>query len=78
MWVVSAGTKAKIGDKHTHTPLVRVEANEPWPDTGMTVLRWGQLAGTEPIAASPIEFPWAQQRPDSVRDTGFHPHARSK
>ena len=31
--------------------------------------RWGQVEGMEPVAVSAVGFPWAQERPDRVRDT---------
>ena len=31
--------------------------------------RWGLVDGMEPIAVSAVGFPWAQERPDRVRDT---------
>jgi tetratricopeptide (TPR) repeat protein len=31
--------------------------------------RWGRVAGQEPIAVTAVGFPWAQERPDRVRDT---------
>jgi hypothetical protein len=40
----------------------RVLARSPMP-------RWGRLDGVEPIACMAVGFPWAQARPDQVRDT---------
>ena len=34
----------------------------PWP-------RWGRVDGMEPVAVTAVGFPWAQERPDRVRDT---------
>ena len=31
--------------------------------------RWGRVDGIEPIAVSAVGFPWAQERPDRVRDS---------
>ena len=31
--------------------------------------RWGRVDGMEPIAVSAVGFPWAQERPDRVRDS---------
>jgi len=60
--------------------LVEVDASAPWPAVGMSVLRWGRLAGAEPVTAAAVGFPWAQERPDAVRDTdhvvGFVPRRR--
>jgi tetratricopeptide (TPR) repeat protein len=73
-WV--AGTVVWL-DPVLDAALVRVDAAAPWPATGMSVLRWGRLAGAEPVLAAAIGFPWAQQRPDGVHDTehavGFVP-----
>ncbi|MFE2997231.1 tetratricopeptide repeat-containing serine protease family protein [Nocardia sp. NPDC059246] len=49
--------------------LVRVDETESWSAPGISMLRWGRLTGAEPVAAAAIGFPWAQQRPDMVRDT---------
>ena len=57
--------------------LVKVDESSPWPTREMSVLRWGRLAGNEPVTAAAIGFPWAQERPDLGRDTehvvGFVP-----
>lgn len=57
--------------------LVKVHESSPWPTREMSVLRWGRLVGNEPVTAAAIGFPWAQERPDLVRDTdhvvGFVP-----
>jgi hypothetical protein len=43
----------------------------------LTVVRWGRVAGSEPVTAAAVGFPWAQERPDTSRDTehviGFVP-----
>jgi Trypsin-like peptidase domain len=39
------------------------------PVAEVAVLRWGRLVGGEPVAAAAVGFPWAQERPDAVRDT---------
>ena len=31
--------------------------------------RWGRVDGMEPVAVSAVGFPWAQERPDRVRDS---------
>jgi hypothetical protein len=73
-WV--PGTVAWL-DPVLDAALVRVDAAAPWPATGMSVLRWGRLAGAEPVLAAAIGYPWSQQRPDGVHDTehavGFVP-----
>ena len=36
---------------------------------GESVLRWGELAGADPVPCAVVGFPWASVRPDRVRDT---------
>ncbi len=36
---------------------------------GGLVPRWGRVDGVEPVAVSAVGFPWAQERPDRVRDS---------
>ena len=56
-------------DPELDAALVRVDDSEPWPTPAMGVLRWGFLAGAEPVTSAAVGFPWAQERPDRVRDT---------
>ena len=37
--------------------------------TGESVLRWGELAGSDPVPCAAVGFPWASVRPGRVRDT---------
>jgi hypothetical protein len=49
--------------------LVVIE-DEGWrAPTGESVLRWGELAGSDPVPCAAVGFPWASVRPDRVRDT---------
>ena len=34
-----------------------------------SVLRWGELAGSDPLPCAAVGFPWASVRPDRMRDT---------
>jgi tetratricopeptide (TPR) repeat protein len=34
-----------------------------------SVLRWGELAGADPVPCAAVGFPWASVRPDRARDT---------
>ena len=34
-----------------------------------SVLRWGELTGSDPVPCAAVGFPWASVRPDRVRDT---------
>jgi len=36
---------------------------------GSLMPRWGRVDGVEPVAVSAVGFPWAQERPDRVRDS---------
>lgn len=64
-------------DADLDAALLRVDQTAPWPATEMSALRWGALAGAEPVYAAATGFPWSQQRPDGIRDTehavGFVP-----
>ena len=33
------------------------------------MLRWGELAGSDPVPCAAVGFPWASARPDRMRDT---------
>jgi Tetratricopeptide repeat len=34
-----------------------------------SMLRWGELAGSDPVPCAAVGFPWASARPDRMRDT---------
>jgi tetratricopeptide (TPR) repeat protein len=47
-----------------------VAGDEAWrAPAGESVLRWGELAGSDPVPCAAVGFPWASARPDRVRDT---------
>jgi hypothetical protein len=49
--------------------LVGIE-DEGWrAPAGESVLRWGELAGGDPVPCAAVGFPWASVRPDRMRDT---------
>ena len=49
--------------------LVVVE-DEGWrAPAGESTLRWGELAGSDPVPCAAVGFPWASARPDRMRDT---------
>jgi hypothetical protein len=56
-------------DADVDAALVGIE-DERWraPD-GESVLRWGELAGSDPVPCAAVGFPWASVRPDRMRDT---------
>ena len=44
--------------------------DESWrAPAGESVLRWGELAGSDPVPCAAVGFPWASARPDRMRDT---------
>ena len=44
--------------------------DEGWrAPTGESVLRWGELAGSDPVPCAAVGFPWASARQDQMRDT---------
>ena len=47
-----------------------VIGDEHWQPPGReSVLRWGELAGSDPVPCAAVGFPWASVRPDRMRDT---------
>ena len=56
-------------DADTGAALVGIE-EEGWrAPGGESVLRWRELAGSDPVPCAAVGFPWASVRPDRVRDT---------
>jgi tetratricopeptide (TPR) repeat protein len=56
-------------DVDADAALVRID-DEGWrPPGGESVLRWGELAGSDPVPCAAVGFPWASARPDRLRDT---------
>jgi hypothetical protein len=44
--------------------------DEDWrAPAGESVLRWGEVAGSDPVPCAAVGFPWASARPDRRRDT---------
>ena len=44
--------------------------DEGWlVSAGESVLRWGELGGSDPVPCAAVGFPWASVRPDQMRDT---------
>ncbi|MCU1483158.1 MAG: Tetratricopeptide repeat-containing protein, partial [Subtercola sp.] len=56
-------------DNAADVAMLRQAAGAPPLPPGSPTPRWGRLEGGEPIAVSAVGFPWAQERPDRVRDT---------
>ena len=49
--------------------LIVVEGEHWRAPTGESVLRWGELTGSDPVPCAAVGFPWASVRPDRMRDT---------
>ena len=56
-------------DADADAALIVIE-DEGWrAPAGESVLRWGELAGSDPVPCAAVGFPWASVRPDRMRDT---------
>jgi hypothetical protein len=56
-------------DADTDAALAVIE-DEAWrAPAEESVLRWGELAGNDPVPCAAVGFPWASVRPDRMRDT---------
>ena len=56
-------------DAGADVALIVVE-DEGWrAPAGESVLRWGELAGSDPVPCAAVGFPWASVRPARMRDT---------
>ena len=56
-------------DADADAALIGIE-DEHWRAAGReSVLRWGELAGSDPVPCAAVGFPWASARPDRIRDT---------
>ena len=64
--VLWRGTSA---DAAMDVALIGLAGDVPPLSPGGPVPRWGRVDGMEPIAVSAVGFPWAQERPDRVRDS---------
>ena len=56
-------------DTGTDTALIAIDDQTWQPPAGQSVLRWGTLAGSDPVPCAAVGFPWASVRPDRIRDT---------
>ena len=64
--VLWRGTSADVA---MDVAVISLAGNVPPVPPGGPLPRWGRVDGMEPIAVSAVGFPWAQERPDRVRDT---------
>jgi tetratricopeptide (TPR) repeat protein len=56
-------------DVDADAALIVIEDKGWRAPTGESVLRWGELAGSDLVPCAAVRFPWASVRPDRVRDT---------
>ena len=56
-------------DQSADVALIGLAGGAPPLPPGSPMPRWGRVEGMEPIAVSAVGFPWAQERPDRVRDS---------
>jgi hypothetical protein len=49
--------------------LIEIEAERWRAPSGESVVRWGELAGSDPLPCAAVGFPWASAQPDRIRDT---------
>ena len=49
--------------------LVVIEDDDWRAPVRESVLRWGELAGSDPVPCAAVGYPWASTRPDRLRDT---------
>ena len=56
-------------DADADAALVAVEDEDWRAPAGESVLRWGELVGSDPVPYAAVGFPWASVRRDQVRDT---------
>src|SRR5512142_1113663 len=61
--------RVEWADADADAALIVIE-DEGWrAPAGESVLRWGELAGSDPVPCAAVGFPWASVRPDRRRDT---------
>src|SRR6266568_7582344 len=56
-------------DENKDVAVLRLSPAVPPLPAGSPQPRWGRVEGLEPVTVSAVGFPWAQERPDRVRDT---------
>jgi tetratricopeptide (TPR) repeat protein len=56
-------------DEDSDVAVLRLASTVPPLPAGSPPPRWGRVDGMEPVNVSAVGFPWAQERPDRVRDT---------
>jgi hypothetical protein len=60
---------ARVAWEDVDADVALIALEEGWQAPGgESVLRWGQLAGSEPVPCAAVGFPWASVRQDRMRD----------
>jgi hypothetical protein len=61
--------RVEWADADADAALAVIE-DEGWrAPAGESVLRWGELAGSDPVPCAAVGFPWSSARSDRMRDT---------
>jgi hypothetical protein len=61
---------ARVAWEDVDADVALIALEEGWQAPGgESVLRWGQLAGSEPVPCAAVGFPRASLRQDRMRDT---------
>ena len=71
-WSWTSGSvlwRGKSKDVAMDVAVIGLAGNVPPLPPGSPAPRWGRVDGMDPIAVSAVGFPWAQERPDRVRDS---------
>jgi WD40 repeat protein len=61
--------RVEWADADTDAALAVIEDDGWQAPAGESVLRWGELTGSDPVPCAAVGFPWASARPDRMRDT---------
>ena len=61
--------RVEWNDTGSDAALIAIEDQGWQPPPGESVLRWGELTGSDPVPCAAVGFPWASARPDRMRDT---------
>jgi hypothetical protein len=61
--------RVEWADADADAALTVIEDEDWQVSAGESMLRWGELAGSDPVPCAAVGFPWASVRPDQVPDT---------
>jgi len=60
---------ARVEWENADAALAVIEDEDWRAPGGESVLRWGELAGSNPVPCAAVGFPWASARPDRMRES---------